>query len=236
MSIHSREQEYIRILAKQKRTVKDLSEQLSISEPTVRRDILAMKQKGLIECKRGTVALIANSPDARIPLNVRDYENAEKKIIIAQRAIQHIQDGDCIMMDASTSAHALIPFLQKFKNLFVITNGSRAAISLAAAGIKTICTGGEITHESFSYVGTDAEALLQRYNANVAFFSCRGLNEKGFATDTSLLENSIRRIMIQKSERSYLLCDSSKLKKTFLNTLCTYKEVTKIISDIDLHF
>lgn len=236
MSIHSREQAYIRILAGEKRTVKELSEQLSISEPTVRRDILAMKQKGLIECKRGTVSLIANSPDARIPLNVRDYENPEKKIIIAQRAIQRIQDGDCIMMDASTSTHALIPFLHKFKNLFVITNGSRAAISLAAAGIKTICTGGEITHESFSYVGTDAEALLQRYNANVAFFSCRGLNEKGFATDNSLLENSIRRIMMQKSKRQYLLCDSSKFNKTFFNTLCSYKEVTEIISDIDLHF
>ena len=64
MSIHNREQEYIRILAGQKRSVKDLSERLSISEPTVRRDILAMKEKGLIERKRGMVSLIANSPDA----------------------------------------------------------------------------------------------------------------------------------------------------------------------------
>ena len=102
MSIHNREQEYIRILAGQKRSVKDLSERLSISEPTVRRDILAMKEKGLIECKRGMVSLIANSPDARIPLNVRDYENTEKKIIIAQR-IASVQDADkIIIMDGGT--------------------------------------------------------------------------------------------------------------------------------------
>lgn len=236
MSIYSREEDYIRLLSKHGKSVKELATQLFISEPTVRRDIVAMKEKGIIECKRGFVSLTANSPDTRIPMNVRDYENNDKKTIIAQRAVQHIQNGDCIMMDASTTAYALLPFLKQFKNLFIITNGSKTSIALATMGIKSICTGGEITHESFSFIGTDAEALLRKYNANVAFFSCRGINEKGVATDNSIFENSIRKIMIQNSAKQYLLCDSSKFYKTYLNTLCTNQEITEIISDKPLPF
>ena len=236
MSIYNREKNYIQLLTKQNLTVKQLSEQLTISEPTVRRDILAMKKRGIVECKRGTVLLMTNSPDSRIPMNIRDYENPEKKIIIAQLAVQYIQDGDCIMMDASTTVYAIVPFLNQFKNLFVITNGSRTAIALASMGIKTICTGGEITHESFSYIGPDAEALLRKYNANISFFSSRGLNERGVASDNSIFENNIRKIMIQNSTRQYLLCDSSKFNKTYLNTLCTNTEITEIISDKPLPF
>jgi DeoR/GlpR family transcriptional regulator of sugar metabolism len=73
--------------------------------------------------------------------------------------------------------------------------------------------------------------VLRNYNADVAFFSCRGISDDGIASDNSILENSIRKIMIKNSVRSYLLCDSSKLGKTYLNTLCNVKELNGVISD-----
>ena len=86
-------------------------------------------------------------------------------------------------------------------------------------------------YDSFCYVGTDAESVLRNYNANVAFFSCRGISEGGIASDNSILENSIRKIMIKNSEKCYLLCDSSKLGKTYLNTLCNVKDLDGVITD-----
>ena len=98
-------------------------------------------------------------------------------------------------------------------------------------GIKTICTGGELTGESFSYVGTDAQSILNRYNADVAFFSCRGVSDEGIVTDNSILENSMRKIMIKNSKKSYLICDKSKFGKTYLNTLCHINELEGLITD-----
>ena len=98
-------------------------------------------------------------------------------------------------------------------------------------GIRTICTGGEMTLESFSYVGVDAEDVLKRYNADVAFFSCRGIDEDTVVSDNSILENSMRRIMIRNSKKSFLVCDKAKFGKRYLNTLCTTKEITEVISD-----
>ncbi len=232
MSIYNREQQYINFLSEREHTVKELANKLFISEPTVRRDILALEKKDIITRKRGKIKLKTNFADKRIPLFIRDTEQQDEKREIALKAITHIKDGFVIMMDASTTAYHLLPHLSKFNNIMIITNGAKTALEAATMGIRTICTGGEMTLESFSYVGTDAENILRRYNADIAFFSCRGLTDDGTATDNSILENSIRKIMINNSKKNFLLCDKSKFGNTYLNTLCNTNEITGVISNI----
>ncbi len=231
MPIYQREQKYIALLSQREHTVSELAEKIFISEPTVRRDINALAKKEILSCKRGKVTLKNRAADQRIPLFIRDMEQNEEKRTIALRAVTHIKDGDVIMLDASTTAYHLLPHLTGFKNILIITNGAKTAIEAASLGIRTICTGGEMTLESFSYVGTDAENILSRYNADKAFFSCRGLTEDGTATDNSILENSVRRIMIKNSKESYLLCDQSKIGSVHLNTLCHKDDLTAVITD-----
>ena len=231
MATHERENDYIRLLSEREYTVKELATKLFISEPTVRRDIAALKGKDILTCVRGVARLKTNSPDNRIPMFIRDLEHPEKKQAIAAQAAELIRDGYVIMLDASTTAYCLLPYLAQFKNLFVITSGAKTALTLAAMGIRTLCTGGETVPDSFSYVGPDAERTLRGYNADIAFFSCRGLTEDGIATDNSIRENAIRRIMMENAAQSWLLCDSSKLGKKYLHTLCRAKEISGIIQD-----
>ena len=231
MSVYTRENQYITLLAQKPYSVKELSEKLFVSEPTVRRDIVLLKEKELITCKRGIVALKTSSPDQRIPLFIRHLEQNEQKQSIALKALKLVKDGDVIMLDASTTAFHLLAHLTKFKNVLLITNGAKTALEAASMGIRTICTGGELMTGSFCYVGVDAESVLRNYNADIAFFSCRGISDDGIASDNSILENSIRRIMIKNSKRRYLLCDSSKLGKTYLNTLCNAKDIDGVITD-----
>ena len=231
MSTHQREEKYIRLLAGRDHTVKELAEKLFISEPTVRRDIALLKEKEILVSKNGVVSLKVSFSDKRIPLFIRETEQKEEKVRIAERAAKHIKDGDVVMLDASTTAYHLLPHLVKFKNLILITNGAKTAIEAAAMGIKTICTGGELAPESFCYVGEDAESVLRRYNADIAFFSCRGLSNDGRVTDNSILENGIRRIMMENSARSFLLCDKSKHGKVYINTLCHTKDLDGVISE-----
>ena len=231
MSVYNRENQYISLLAQKPHSIKELAEKLFISEPTVRRDIIVLKEKGLVTSQKGIVALKTNSPDQRIPLFIRHLEQNEKKQSIARKALRHIKDGDVIMLDASTTAFHLLAHLTEFKNVLVITNGAKTALEAASMGIRTICTGGELMTESFCYVGTDAESVLKNYNADVAFFSCRGISENNIATDNSILENAMRKIMIKNSKKSYLLCDSSKFGKTYLNTLCNVEDLNGLITE-----
>ncbi len=230
MSSYNRENKYINLLSEREHTVKELSEKLFVSEPTVRRDIIKLKEKELVECRRGIVKLKVKYADQRIPLFVRNMENNEAKREMARRASQYVKDGDVIMLDGSTSAHYILFYLQQFKNIVVITCGAKTAIDAATMGIKTICSGGELAGESFSYIGTDAESVIGRYNADIAFFSCRGFCDD-IATDNSIFENSIRRIMIKNSKKSVLLCDESKIGKKYLNTLCRVDEIDILITE-----
>ena len=230
MSIYNRENQYINLLAQKPHSVKELSEKLFISEPTVRRDITLLQKKEILTCKRGIVTLKTNSPDQRIPLFIRHLEQNEEKQIIAHKALEHIKDGYVIMLDASTTAFHLLPYLTEFKNILVITNGAKTALESSSMGIRTICTGGEMTLESFSYIGPDAESVLTKYNADIAFFSCRGIYN-GIVTDNSIMENNLRRIMIKNSKKKFLLCDKSKFDKTYLNTLCNIDDIDGVITE-----
>ena len=231
MPIYERENSYINLLSERSYTVKELSEALFISEPTVRRDINELISKELVTRKNGVVSIKTNSPDTRVPMFIRNLENKDAKDAIAKKAALLIKEGDTVMLDASTTAYCLVQHLAKFKNIFVITSGAKTALALATLGIRTICTGGEMALGSFSYIGHDAERTLSNYNVDIAFMSCRGISEDGDVTDSSIAENSIRKIMMQKSVRTYLLCDKSKVGKVYLNTLCEKDEFDGIIWD-----
>ena len=231
MPIYNREEQYLKLLAHKEHTVKELSEKLFISEPTVRRDIALLRKKELIVCNRGIVKLKSKYADQRIPFFIRDLEYTDAKRKITQEASKLIKNGYVIMLDASTTAYHLLPYISSHENILVITNGAKTALESAMLGIKTICTGGDMTLDSFSYVGSDAEKMLKSYNADIAFFSCRGVSDDGIITDNSILENSLRQIMIKNSKKSYLLCDKSKFGHKLLNTLCHKDEIDGIITN-----
>lgn len=231
MSVYERENQYLRLLSEREHTVKELSEKLFVSEPTVRRDIVALSKKELVTCRRARVSLRVHLPDRRIPLSLRDLEKNEEKRRIAARAAECVKDGDVIMLDATTTAMHMLEYLEGFRNILVITNGAKTAIEAATRGIRTLCTGGELAPDAFCYIGPDAEAMLRRYNADVAFFSCRGISDAGIATDTSVLENNMRSIMIKNAKKSYLLCDKSKMGKTYLHSLVSVDDIDGVITD-----
>ena len=87
---------------------------------------------------------------------------------------------------------------------------------------------------SLSYIGAEALHTINRYNADVVFFSCRGLSKDGYLTDNSIEENELRRQMLKHARKKILLCDHVKIGKKYLNTLCHVSELDAVISDTEL--
>ena len=209
------------------------SQYTSIS--TLRRDLIKLEEKGLIIRAKGGVMAVKKSPDDRISFFLRESENISEKKLIAQKAAKLVHDGDTIMLDASTSAYCIIPYIaESRKDIVVITSGAKASFLLGELGIKNICTGGKMINKSFSYIGQIAEKTISQYNADIAFFSCHGLSSEGYLTDNSIEENDLRRIMMQHSKKRVLLCNSSKFENTCLNNLCHISEIDDIISESDI--
>ena len=229
-----REKIILETLLKQKKvSVKELSGILYISEPSVRRDLADLERQNLIKRIYGGAVIEETALSKnKIPFLIREYEQSSAKSVIAQKAIELVKDNDVVFLDASTSAFRLIPFLASKRNLTVITNGVKALSGLAEYDINTISTGGRLISSCLALVGEDAYRTIESVNANIAFFSCRGLSDDGYLTDISPEENFIRQKMIKHSDRSYLLCAQDKIGKKYFHNLCHRDALDGVISEI----
>jgi len=235
MPFYDREEKILGILTdRESVNVSELSEKLYISLPTIRRDLIKLENKGKIVRNHGKVSLVKKAGDTEIPFIFREQEQYKAKSIIAEKASRLITDSNIIMLDGTTSAYHLIPYLSDFRDLVVITSGTRASYYLGQLGIRNICTGGRMVDGSFSYVGDDCIRTVMNYNADILFFSCRGLSYDGYLSDNSLDENTVRRAMMKRAKKKVLLCDSSKIGKTYLNNLCHISEVDEVICENEL--
>ncbi len=228
-----REKQILEILLKKKRaTVAELARALYISEPSIRRDLASLEKQNLIKRIHGGAVLEETALSKnRIPFLIREYEQSGAKVLIAQKAIELVHDNDVVFLDASTSCYYLIPFLATRKNLTVITNGVKALSKLAEYGITTFSTGGALVNSCLVLVGEEACKTVEAFHADIAFFSCRGLSHDGFLTDIAREENIVRKKMIQRARRSYLLCATEKFGKTYYHNLCHKDDITGIIHE-----
>lgn len=231
-----REREILKLLlSKKKATVKEISEMLYTSQSSVRRDLAKLEGQQLIKRVHGGAVIEENSTSSvKIPFALREMEQSDAKTEIAKQAAELIKDDDVLFLDASSSACALVPFIAVKKRITVITSGLQTMQKLGEYGVKVISTGGELIPSCRSLVGECAYKTIGAFNADAVFFSCRGISVDGYITDISEAENNVRRRMIARSDRSYLLCADKKVGKKFFHNLCTTKDITGVISNSPL--
>lgn len=215
-------------------TVRELAKNLCVSEPTIRRDFTELHKRGIITKIYGGAILNPGSADSEIPFLLREKEKSSTKTIMGAKASELVSDGMVIMLDGSTSAYHVVPYLSRFKDLIVITSGAKTAVALAEANIRTFCTGGQMIIHSYSYVGEQAEDFVKSINADILFFSCHGLSEDGKMTDVAIEEANLRKAMFRSCKRKILLCDSSKFGKTCIYNMGNVADIDGIITEGDL--
>ena len=215
-------------------TVRELAAKLFVSEPTIRRDFTELAERGLLRKVHGGAIVKEGSADREIPFLLRENERSSVKSEMGRRAVEYVEEGMVLMLDGSTSAYHLVPYLSRFKDILVVTSGAKTAVSLAEANIRTFCTGGQMIIHSFSYIGEQAEQFVRHINADLLFFSCNGLSDDGQMTERKLEEASIRRVMFERCRKKILLLDSSKFGKTAFYNMGSVSEIDAIVSDAPL--
>ncbi len=215
-------------------SVKELSEKLFVSEPTVRRDFTELHNRGIITKIYGGAILNTTAAYREIPFFLRENEQSLTKSEMGRRAAAMVEDGMVVMLDGSTSAYHIVPYLSRLKNLTVITSGAKTAVALAESNIRTFCTGGQMIIHSYSYIGKQAEDFIRNINADILFFSCHGLDIRGKMTDNAIEEVNIRKVMLEHSAKKILLCDSSKFGKTYFYNMGSIADIDGIVSDATL--
>ena len=217
-------------------TIKELAAAVYASEASVRRDVAALEAQGHLERIYGGV-LLAGHKNSVIPVSLRDISHSSGKELVAQQAAALVQDGDTIILDASTTVFRMCRHIRARKHLKIITNSLRICTELEdCADIQLFCTGGTYYGRNGCFLGANAEDFLRRINADTLFFSSLGISETGLITDVSETEVAMRRVMLQHAKKKVFLCDSSKFGICKPFTLCGKEDVDEIICDTNLNF
>lgn len=212
------EERYSMILEQIKRyksvTLTELCALLEASESTVRRDLTALDEKGLIKKVHGGAI---STDDRSINLVEHDVESKSKlftaeKIAVAQYAASLVEEGDSIFIDAGTTTEKMIDFLPD-KNVVFVTNAFVHAKKLAQRGFKVYIPAGEIKVTTEAIVGAECVNSLQSYNFTKCFIGANGISLTAGITTPDRNEASVKSAAIQKSHKVYILADHSKFNQ-----------------------
>ena len=214
-------------------TVNYLVKQLYVSPATIRRDLAALAEQGVIKHYYGGATLIQD-PSKAAPIELRNAENHNAKMQIGQKALSLISNGDSLFIDASSTCLCMVPGLAQFENLTVVTNSQRVLESLSETSIVTYSVGGKLLRNSMAFTGRIAEECLREMHFDKCFFSCQALSNEGIMTDGGEEENRIHRLLVHKRAKKIVLCDQSKLGHSCLFNVGSIELLDYIVSDDDI--
>ncbi len=211
-------------------SVDDLSARFDVSEVTIRQDLEALSQQGLLVRTRGRAFSTNSLPELSFDLRQQQY--ASQKARIGQAAAELVHYGDTIFIDASTTAQTIIPHIKHFSELTVITNSLKVALSLLdAPQIQVILPGGSLRRTSISLVGQPQNELIDTINIQIGFFGAHGLAINEGLTDVGLDEVKMKRAMVNHCKRVVGLVDAQKWGKVAAATFALLNQVDAIFSD-----
>ena len=209
-------------------SVEQLSKKLYISPSSIRRNLAELEKQGYIKRSYGGAALYDDVTNA--PLRLRLRKNHLQKDQIARQAAAHLHDDMVIFIDGSSTCLHMVPYLQKFRNITVYTNGIELCTLLGQARIPVYALGGQLIPNSLAFGGEYAIAMAYSLYFDAIFLSCGGA-DGDLITDYSLPESQLRRVLTEQAQQLYILCDSSKLGTRYPYIICEKSQVTEFICD-----
>jgi DeoR/GlpR family transcriptional regulator of sugar metabolism len=214
--------------------VSDLAARFGVSSVTIRKDLLALEGAGrVVRAHGGAIVPYRSRPE--LAFEVRERLQQDEKSRIGSAAAAMVQDGESIVMDASTTALAVARRLKArggWSQLTVVTNGLRLATDLAGTpGITVLMLGGRVRWEALSVVGQLGDGLFSRINVQTAFVGAAGFTIDSGLSDATDEEAQIKRAMVAAAREVVAIVDHTKWERTAFATFARIDEITRVFSD-----
>lgn len=209
--------------------VSDLSNELGVSEVTIRNDLDKLEQSKLLVRAHGGAFRTSN---VSLAVSEKKSINRDLKRLIGKKAVSLIQENDSIILDSGTTTFEISNNLGNFKEITVISNALDIVNNLAQFdNLKVYMPGGHLMEFSMSLVGPMAERNLKQLYCNKLFLGVDGIRSNvGFFTH-HMEEAYLNQIMIEIAEEVIVVADSTKFKKTGLAFIQNFEHIDKVITD-----
>ena len=189
-------------------SVAELVRELDVSRETIRRDLNALAERGLLVTTHGGALTVdRNEPD----VDTREASNAAAKRAIGRRTAEFVPDGASLVIDSGSTTLAVARELLERRGLTIYTNDWRIALLLGRRNENRVTLlGGELSGHEDATFGLDTINQLRQYRADIALVGAGGISVDGHLTDYSRMAAEVRACMLVAAQTAIVVADHSK--------------------------
>ena len=206
-----------------------------VSSMTLRRDLEKLEALGeIVRTRSGAKSIAYLTRLSEAQFSERESENISEKNYIAQNAYQYVKQDSSIFLDTGTTVTGLSRLLGNDK-LFIITTAPNIALECAKNTDNTVfLTGGQLSSGNLSLSGVNALSFLEHINIDVAFMASSGFTFSNGFTCGNFDECQIKKRVIEKAAKVYMLMDSSKFGRGMPFTFATLPDIDLLVTDANI--
>ncbi len=234
METHRRRQVILTLLEERGEVaVDELAVDLGVSENTIRNDLNALADEALVRRVRGgAVAVNGGSTRTKTDFTVRANRYKRAKELMGRWAARMVQDGDAIVLDASSTVYYVAKNLLDRQNLTVVTNGLETAVLLAQNSTnRVILAADQVRSHGYSIVGDFNPRLLHHFSPSRIFVSCTGLTVKLGLMELDIDEGPLKAQMVKLGGQIIALVDHSKFDRVNTYRFADLKQISHLVID-----
>ncbi|MET8468464.1 DeoR/GlpR family DNA-binding transcription regulator [Streptomyces sp. NPDC006422] len=210
--------------------IEDLARELGVSVMTIHRDLDRLADEGWLRKTRGA-ATAQQSVLFESNVRYRTTQQGEAKKALAAAALEHIDRGQAILLDDSTTSLALARALPDRGPLTVITNFLAVVNALAGSpGIELISLGGSYDPHYDAFQGMATCDHIKPLRADTVFISTSAVAE-GHCYHQSQEAILVKRALLEAAQRKILLVDHTKFQKRALHRVVPLSDFDLVIVD-----
>lgn len=216
--------------------VSQLVRQFGVSDMTIRRDLEALADRGLVDKVHGGATIAGPGSTEEPGFDAKSVRQQAEKRGIAARAVKLVEPGTAVALSAGTTTAALAEFLVDVPGLTVVTNSIPVADVLYRAGRpdQTVVLTGGIRTPSDALVGPVAEAAISSLNVDVLFLGVHGMSPRTGFTTPNLMEAGTDRLLVNAARRFVVLADHTKWETIGIATIAPLEDADVLITDAAL--
>jgi DeoR/GlpR family transcriptional regulator of sugar metabolism len=215
--------------------VADLVRVLGVSDMTIRRDIEALAERGLVAKVHGGAIAIEGTTDEP-GYAAKSEQQREEKLAIARAAAVLVKPGCAIGISAGTTTAALAYELLEVPELTVVTNSIPVADIFYHSGRtdQTVMLTGGTRTPSDALVGPVAQDAAARINLDLLFLGVHGMSPRAGFTTPNLSEADTNRALVAAARRLVVLADHTKWDTIGIATIAALSEAHVVVTDSGL--
>jgi len=208
----------------------ELSETFDVSEPTIRRDIKELDEKGMLIRTHGG-AIAREEGEHEPSFKEKQDKYYKEKESIGKLAAGLVNEGDIILLDSGTTTLQIAKELI-VKNITVVTNSLDIAYELEKKpDVEVVLTGGIMRWNTRAMVGPVADGALEKFHVDIAFMGTNYISIDGGLTTHNMMEANTKSNMINIAKRVFVVCDHTKFDKTTFYRIASLKDLDGVITD-----